>query len=253
MGKAHIAALAGLLLLLAGSANAADAVPSVDVASDELPPVEPLPPDEDPLGAGWYVRASGGYGFAADLDARERRRGFASDRLDGAALALAGAGIKLNGFFRADLTVDHLFESDFRGRYVRAAAGGGTGQVFHDRAQLDATSVLVNGYLDFAIGPIVPYLGAGIGASYLALDNYRSRSGADFGRSRDTGGWNAAWALTAGIGVPLGEKLTLDFGYRFASIGDIRLHAPRLAGRGGAVELDDIVGQHVTAGLRYLF
>lgn len=229
------------------------AAPAAAAVSDELPPVEPLPPDADPLGAGWYVRASGGYGFAGRVDAREKDRSFARDRIDGAAFALAGVGFKLNGFFRADVTVDRLFDADFTGRYVCAAPCGGARKVFHDTAQLSATTALVNGYLDFEAGPIVPYVGAGIGASYLAVDDYRSRGGAGRGRSADSDGWTAAWALTTGIGIPLGDSLTLDVGYRFAALGDTRLRAPGIGGRRGAVELDGIVSHQVTAGLRYLF
>lgn len=239
-------------------ALAADAALAAAQAEPELPPVEPLPPDEGPVSAeGWYVRASGGWGFAGDVDASEHGRSFAHERIDGAAIALAGAGFKLNGFFRGDITVDHRFGADFSGRYTcQAPCGIGARQTFRDTANLSATTALVNGYLDLGpFGPVTPYVGVGIGASYLSVEDYRFRSvtTGERGRTGDRQDWNAAWALTAGVGFNVTDRIVVDVGYRFAALGDIRMPAPRKSGRRGMVQINDITDQQVLVGVRYMF
>jgi len=241
------------------SARAADAVLPPEQAEPELPPVEPLPPDEGPAisSEGLYVRASGGWGFAGNLDASEHGRSFAHERIDGAAIALAGAGFKLNSFFRGDITIDHRFGADFSGRYTcPAPCGIGARQAFRDMASLSATTALVNGYLDLGpFGPVTPYVGAGIGASYLSVEDYRFRSvtTGERGRAGDRQDWNAAWALMAGIGFNVTDQIVVDVGYRFAALGDIRLPAPHDSGRRGSIQIDDITDQQVLVGLRYVF
>lgn len=253
--------LAGLTaagaLLSAAPARAADPLAVPAATADELPPVEPLPPpDADLVGTGLYLRGSAGYGFAADLDAAERRRGFARSRIDTAAAISGGVGLKLNAFFRTDITLDHRFASDLDGRVdCPAPCGAGAPQRRRERGDLAASTAMVNGYFDISeFGPVVPYLGAGLGASYLSLDDRRFRTDAGTrGPIGDADAWNAAYALMAGIAFDVSDNMVVDVGYRFAAFGDLDAPGPRGTGRRGDVDLDGLRAQEVTVGLRYVF
>lgn len=99
---------------------------------------------------------------------------------------------------------------------------------------------LVNGYYDFAAwGNFVPYLTAGIGG--VSIDDKQP------GTSWDENAKVFAYQLGAGVGVPLTEKLTLDFRYRFLSMTD-----PTFSD-GGSSWKTEFDSHNLTAGLRMAF
>jgi len=77
--------------------------------------------------------------------------------------------------------------------------------------------VLANGYVDFRINNIVPYLGFGIGYGFGNEEVKLSNEFGDFSDSVDNNGF--IYALHLGVGYKYSDITTLDFGLR-------RVYAP---------------------------
>ena len=78
-------------------------------------------------------------------------------------------------------------------------------------------SLMANAYFDYlTCTPWTPYVGAGIGTSYL---KYNINGGEE-----KKSVYNLAWQVMAGIGYDINANWTLDAGYRYADLGRIRKH-----------------------------
>jgi opacity protein-like surface antigen len=116
--------------------------------------------------------------------------------------------------------------------------------------------LMLNAYADLGTwNGLTPYLGAGVGAARTVLSRH-VRIAADatglisIERLSGRSDHGFAWALMAGFGYELLPGLTLDLGYRFLGLGDVKTRSFDL-GRGIGVES---LGAHeVRLGLRYLF
>jgi opacity protein-like surface antigen len=100
-----------------------------------------------------------------------------------------GAGYRFNDNLRTDLRLD--WAGDYN-------IGGGD--------DIAVTTILGNLYFDIPTGTMVtPYLGAGAGYGWGAVDGGSDKDG-------------FAYALMAGIGVDVSENMVLDVGYRFRDV-----------------------------------
>ena len=89
---------------------------------------------------------------------------------------------------------------------------------------------MANGYFDLGTWwCVTPYIGAGIGASYNRISDFRDDGMGDtFGVARpvgityaaDAGKWNFAWALHAGLGYHVTPNVTVELGYSYMNLGD---------------------------------
>lgn len=93
------------------------------------------------------------------------------------------------------------------------------------QANVHSTSIMANGYYDFALARAKPYLGVGIGVSNNWVDDLKITSGGGSTAVKDQGGrsWQFAWAVMAGVGVPISPALTLDLCVRYADFGDLQI------------------------------
>lgn len=74
-------------------------------------------------------------------------------------------------------------------------------------------SVMANAYFDYlTCTPWTPYVGAGLGTSYLK---------ADYGEVAKSV-YNLAWQVMGGLTYDLNSNWTLDLGYRYADLGRVR-------------------------------
>ncbi len=179
----------------------------------EYPPVidtpEPLPL---PAAGGWYLRGDIGYKIYNNPDAQlsnvnyggfdaSTAKMFGED-LDGAVDIGIGAGYKFNDYFRADLTLDYETPAGFSGKLdCPGVCGGGTTT---ESIDITAWSGLVNAYADLGTYyGITPYVGAGVGASYLVTDGGKSSDGSTYDGA---GKWNFAWALSAGASYAINRS-----------------------------------------------
>jgi opacity protein-like surface antigen len=227
--------------LLAGVATAADDAP-LDASLIDAPEVTI---SSDTSAGGIYLR--GDAGFAAyrsdgqpDLAAGGTTSGFDDDRFGHPVSGTLGIGYRMTDVWRADITAD-LFEGRFTG------TDEASGTVY--RADVHAIGVMANGYMDLAnIAGFTPYLGAGVGATYLDWRHIRTDPGAAAGYDgRD--GWRFTYALMAGASYDLTERLKLDVGYRFSDIAD----GDMFSGNGETGRDDGLARHEIRAGLRFSF
>jgi opacity protein-like surface antigen len=237
------------------------------LAADMLPPppmMDPGPPGVVEIGTGWYLRGDVGY-----VDYHKPRVDevvlantvYATDKLDKTWSAGGGFGYKFTSWFRADVTADYRFDAAFRG------TGTAPGFTSTESAQLNSTSVLLNGYLDLGNwGGVTPYVGAGIGYAQNSLGEYTSvRTCLDAfcgtGLALYTPGnvvrapreshatHNLAWALMGGVAVDAGGGFKLDLGYRYVNLGDAETELNATRGRTRAKDLES---HEVRLGVRYM-
>jgi len=229
MGRFTLSALAGAALL---------AAPLGALAADYPTPPVYVPP---PVGFqyDWYLK--GYIGLAAQHFKGLEHPAFETPlffewldegQFDGVPLFGVGVGFRHSENLRFDLTAEYRAKSAFSAldRYDTDSNppdfDGDPGPDWgtnHYTGKKQEILVLANAYYDFnEIHGITPYVGAGIGASYNTIYDFVDENVPAAG-----GGWaptgsklSLAWALHAGASMQVNERLTLDFGYSFVSLGD---------------------------------
>jgi len=239
-------AAAALLAAAASQALAADL--------DDLLPPAPVLEDTPET---WYLRGDIGAVRhkhpAADFAAAPFAGDLGRESIADTATAGLGLGYRFGPMLRMDLTLDHQFEARFQG--VAAGPVFATGSLV-DRARVQSSTLMLNAYADLGSwNGLTPYLGAGIGVAHTVLSHH-VRATADeaglisrerlSGRSDD----GFAWAVMAGFGYEVLPGLTLDLGYRFLALGDVKT---RSFGLGNGIEVESLGAHEVRLGLRYLF
>ncbi|MFC4172962.1 outer membrane protein [Microvirga sp. GCM10011540] len=242
------AVLAVLLAAAATSAAAAD-------PEDLLPPA-PVLDDVEDAEATLYLRGDVGYVHhkrpEADFAAFPRSGSLAGEGIADTAALGFGIGYRLDPMFRMDVTFDHRFESRFDGR---AAAPDFAAALLADRGRFRSSTAMLNAYADLGTwNGLTPYVGAGIG---IARNEVSRLTRATFDGAMDLTSWGRiaggadyglAWALMAGLGYELLPGLTLDLGYRYVSLGEVKT---RRFGLGNGVDLEAIGGHEVRVGVRF--
>ena len=100
-------------------------------------------------------------------------------------------------------------------------------------ANLSSLSALLVAYIDLSglgvrkLGPLEPFVGAGVGAVHTRIGETRMTFPKTTTIVPRSSGTDVAWMLTAGFGVPLGERTRLDLAWRYTDLGVVR------TGRGG--------------------
>lgn len=234
------------------TASIALALPSVARAAD-LPEYVPEPYVESQ--GSWYLRGDIGFKIYADPSARTDYNdigAFSNEGLDNTALISAGVGYYFNDWFRGDVTVDYEFKSGFEGRAdCFGPCGVGASSTSLETADIDALTFMVNAYADLGTWQgFTPYVGAGIGTSYVKASGIRfDNGGGNTGSYRSHGRWNLAWALMAGASYEISPNMMLDAGYQFRSLGKAK--SGRIYGTQNRIEYEDLYAHELRVGLRY--
>jgi len=207
---------------------------------------------------GWYLRGTVSYVVykrpEADFTAPPLTGNLTRESLQQTAAVGGGLGYRFNPNVRTDITVDHFFNAGFKG--YGPAPDPATASIM-DRGQFQSTAYMLNGYLDFksAMG-FTPYVGAGIGVAHNTfsqhvLTTFDPTTGLETSE-RFAGGdkFDLAWALMAGVGYQMSSNFTLDLGYRYISLGDVKT---RSYDDGTGVKVDSIGAHEVRLGVRYSF
>jgi opacity protein-like surface antigen len=251
MNMIKIAALTGLFAATSSAAVAAD-------LSRVFRPSSPFMRENRESSLGWYLRGEVGYVDykhpEADLAAQPFTGDLTRENLGNAAVIGAGLGYRFNANVRADVTLDHTFDARFKG--VAPVPSLATVSAT-DRGSFQSSTLMVNGYLDLRpVMGFTPYVGAGLGMAHNVLSRhvlttYDAATGVETSE-RFAGGdnFNFAWALMAGVGYQLSSNFTLDLGYRYVSLGDVRT---RSYGNGTGVDVESIGAHEVRLGVRYSF
>lgn len=243
--RKFILAVAGIALAFPTLARAADLI-------EYIPPPEPIP------FGGWYLRGDIGVKIYHPPQAKFFSNGsgeFRNEHLDSTFVVGAGVGYRWNEWFRTDLTADYELKAGFRGEALCPNPCGGLGADGWSResADIDVWTMMVNAYFDIGTWHgVTPYVGAGIGTSYVRTSNVKFYNPNGTTGSYDGAGkWNLAWALMAGASYELSPNMTLDGGYQFRSLG--KAHSGKVTGFSERIKYEDIYAHEMRLGLRYNF
>ncbi len=142
---------------------------------------------------GFYLGATGGVSFyhQVDVDNKEVNTGFNVGGF---------AGYQFNQHWRSDLTVD----------YTRNGLDTGSSGL---KAHINQLHVLVNGYFDYPINEITPFVGLGLGYSGISSTGTANILGDVVTKASKTYG-GIGWQLTAGANYSLNHNLDLGLAYR---------------------------------------
>ncbi len=246
------ALFAALLAGAAGPAYSADII--------EEPVIVPV------VVGGWYIRGDIGMsnqfydGLESDLFSLPFAFGWYDDGGFSAAPTFsAGIGYEFNDYFRGDLTVQWRGKSDFYALDWVVAEDGDpitTNEYTGTKSEL---VFMANGYYDFGtFSGITPYVGAGIGTSYNTISHFRDSNIQTGGGAwaSDESEWNLAWALHAGVGLQATERMTVDLGYSFMSLGDAKTGRlnnddPAFDLENNGMKFNDIYSHDFKLGIRY--
>lgn len=239
--------------LLAGSAIPAMAA---DMIVEEVVPVAV---------GGWYIRGHLGMSnqyfdqltsdlYSIPVEFRWLDEGgFAAAPIFG-----GGIGYQFNDYFRADATVEWRGKSDFDALDYVVWDDESDPYSNDYRAKKSELVFMANGYYDIAtFSGITPYIGAGIGASYNKISNFRDlNTVGGGGYAEDNGEWNLAWALHTGLGYAVSDRMTIDFGYSFISLGDAQTKKlynliPDNTPENDGIKFNDIYSHDFKIGIRY--
>lgn len=232
-------------------AGVAIVVSSVSFAADLPAPVIEHVPEVPVATGGWYLRGDIGYKIYQDPDVGFGGQNFTNESMDDTAVIGVGVGYKFNDYFRSDLTVDYEFASEFNSRTV---CGGCVGGISYDSADISVWTVLLNAYVDLGTwNNFTPYVGGGVGASYITVGGVTSDVGTGVVQYGGDQTWQFSWALMAGASYAFNPNLSLDAGYRYLNIGDARSDILTTGGVTDRVRYDDLQAHEFRVGLRYTF
>lgn len=172
---------------------------------------------------GWYLRGDIGVTnqqvgsldnvlYATTPGLQQVDRGFDSSMLFG-----LGVGYQFNDWFRGDITGEYRSSANFHGLDIYP---GGTDEY---RARKYEWTFLANAYIDLGTWwCITPFIGAGVGFSYNTVASFTDINTATNGvaYAEDTGKFNFAWALHAGLAYKVNPNFTVELAYRYINLGD---------------------------------
>ncbi|MBN7761201.1 MULTISPECIES: outer membrane protein [Nitratireductor] len=263
-----------LTLVSIGAAQAADYDPPIII--EEVPDVVPVE-----IGSGWYLRGDIGYSLKTSAKDPFTYRTFdgvnyGSAAFDSVSLSKdfsfgLGFGYSFTDWFRADATLDR-FTAGFNGTTSSAVpcpgAPAGTTCRSEDGSEVTGYSALLNAYVDLGtyVG-FTPYVGAGIGYTYMRWDELANSAycvgggcgGTSFaGTSRHSGesDWRFTYALMAGMSYDFSNNMKVDLGYRYRHVDGGNMFAwdaaTAAAGATGVQGHDsDLATHEIRVGLRY--
>jgi opacity protein-like surface antigen len=214
---------------------------------------------------GWYLRGDMGWSYnklrGADFyqGSNGTYRSFDSTRLKSGFTLGGGVGYQINDHFRTDVTLDYMFKSKFNGS-TSGSCGVAGNCISRDVSSLTALSLLANAYVDIGhYGIVTPYVGAGIGGTYVnwkGLDNTSCEDGDPTNcdptfRHRGKKSWRFTYALMAGASVDVTCNLKADLGYRFRHVTKGEMFGFNAGGGPGYDK--GFYSHEARAGLRYSF
>lgn len=256
-------------------------------------PLAPAPIAAAPLDtSGWYLRGDIGYSFKSNTDGNwdfwnqyaVPYRGvddsfkYNDFALKGGATFGAGIGYRFSPMFRVDATLDY-FNSDIKGRtacpsYIKSSHGLNPVENncnYQDSSKAGIWTAMANAYVDLPrLGPVQPYIGAGIGAANVSYNTWKTAeicpTCSYTSEKEGFSDWRFAMGLMAGVSYDITDRLKFDLGYRYLHINGGNAYgydaADRAsatgygngAGASGAQAKDNGFDIHtVRAGLRYEF
>ena len=219
MGRFTLSAIVGAALLV---------IPSAASFAADIPDTPYIPPPPVQIGGGWYLK--GHIGLAAQhfkglehplFESADDFAWLDAGHFAGVPTFGLGIGYQHSDKLRFDLTGEYRSKSAFKAR-----------DQFDNEGAINTNDYsgfksewlfLANAYYDIGTWHgITPYVGGGIGVSRNSIYNFTDVNViAGGGGWAPTGHkWSLAWALHAGASMQVNERLSIDLGYSFVSLGD---------------------------------
>lgn len=255
-----ILAAAAAALLASSAAYAADVYqPEPQPAYVEAPEVAVAE------ASGWYLRGDLGYSFNKLRGARyfqgsnDNEVDFTTASIKDSFWVGGGVGYQVNSYLRTDLTFDYMLKSDFNGS-TTGGCGVAVACTSTDLAAMKAYTLMANAYVDLGTyAYFTPYIGGGIGGSYVKWDNLRNTSCETGDPSNcdptveheGRGSWRFAYQLMAGASIDVTCNVKADLGYRFRHTAGGDMFGFNLGGGPGSDR--GFTSHSVHAGARYVF
>jgi opacity protein-like surface antigen len=152
---------------------------------------------------------------------------------------------KTGNAFGGALAVGYNF-APIRAELEFAAFTEADGKIDSDKFKVQANTLFVNAYYDFATGTqFTPYVGAGLGLAFLN-SKWRSSDDDSLGSKMRT---NFAWNVGAGVAYEIVQNVSLDLGYRFAGLGQGRTKSDG----DGYIKAKNVYQHQIMLGLRFAF
>lgn len=189
-----------------------------------------------------------------------------------------GIGYSFNSWLRADVTAEYRAGATLRGMDYATFTPtpplvGATGpSQLTNTYSGDVKSLvgLVNLYADLgtfcAFGCLTPFVGAGVGVAATTVSGFRDQ-GAGFtpgvgpfiplgAYASQTSRTNFAWALMAGLGYKVNERISMELGYRYLNMGHLPDLTLRDAGTGAAtanvIRVRELTSHEIRLGMRWM-
>jgi len=186
-----------------GEAVSAQAPQAVRPPAAPMQTAEVAEDGSDPRNEGLYLRLAGGFGWS--LDPRDDLS--SGSDVGGNYKASVAVGNRFGRILRAELEAGH-----YDGFETKNLAGTGDIEGWYSAVNLFA-NVLP------PLGPVQPYLGAGLGISY---NEVHTINGGTAPAAPGDKAFDLLWSAFAGAEVEAYDNFSLDVGYRFVHYGDAR-------------------------------
>jgi len=201
--------------------------------------------------SGWYLRLDGGY-RANDLSGGQALGvPFATTDFKNSGTVGGGAGFKWN-WFRGDVTFDYGNAPKFVGDTF---ANPAVNAPYHITSKIATYTTLANAYIDLGTwGGFTPYVGGGIGATYLKPSGFllTDTTGTPYSTLATDAKWTFSWAAMGGISYAFSPVFLVDASYRYLSLGEARNAVYSYPASSGDVTYGKLTAQEFRLGLRYL-
>lgn len=206
----------------------------------------------------YYIAARIGAAFAEDSSfdlnaAAAVPTAINNDYEEASLMGAVAIGSRLNDNLRAEVELS-FSKSDIDSHTIEAISATLDGvNAFGNTSTLTG---LVNGYYDFSLGGFSPYVSAGLGVARVDFDNHGvvvpagGVAGLPGGpiTAMDDHSNAFAWQIGTGLNVELDSNTTMEIGYRYQSIENVKLTAI------DGTETDvDFASHQVMAGFRVGF
>jgi opacity protein-like surface antigen len=204
------------------------------------PPVVEAPIIASVDTSGWYLRGDVGVGInqqsslRSTFDPTVNVPAFNIDQhtIGDSAIIGVGVGYQLNNWFRGDLTGEYRSSAAVRTveSYSSAPFPVATCGIVGARCPdmytgtIASAVFLANGYVDLGTWyGVTPFVGAGLGFARHSLGSTFDASIGNNGGgySQPSAQTNFAWALMAGLGFNVNDRLKLEASYRYLDMGTI--------------------------------
>jgi opacity protein-like surface antigen len=226
------------------------AMSGLPALAQSLPIIEPEPLPEPPeeLGA-WYLRGDIAYVANGEPDVIYNEavgaENFGYADIDDTARIGVGLGRRFGDWFRSDITLDYAVETGLTGGTIGPCSPATCATV--ERADVTMLSLMMNGYASLGhYEGFSPYVGAGVGFSYMSWDY---NGGLGNYANEDV---RFTYALMAGLAYDVNSNWTVDAGYRFVHVMEGHLIDDNAA-LNGDIRFEDLMSHEVRLGVRYTF